>query len=279
MDMEKWVTALARIKGIDGIVLGGSKSRSENDPYSDTDIGIYYQETIDWKALETCLTTLMDASRNEKVLYLPGELGKWVNGGASLTADGEMVDVFLRETKRTQLVLEECLEGIITIDYQIGHPFGFVNTIYAAEIHYAKILWEQADQPITKLKHLLKKDGDYPIKMKTSTMTYFLSNATLTMEMSEKPAKRGDIHYALGNCFQAVSCWNQVLFALNERYLMNEKTSIKLANKLPLRPKAYLVRVNQIYAYFSRQNVALAFEEFAILHEEITCLVEKYGNC
>ncbi len=278
MDMTKWVTALASVEGIDGIGLGGSKNWDESDSHSDAHISIYYQDTIDWQELETCLTRLMEATRCEKVLYLPGEWGPLVNGGAWLTVDGEAVDILLRDTNRTQAVIEDCLKGNITLDYQVGHPFGFVNTIYAAEIHYVKILWESDHQPITKLKELLHKDGAYPTKMKANTITYFLFNAESTMCMSKTPAKHGDSHYALGKFFQAVGSWNQVLFALNERYLMNEKSSIKLANELPIRPQTYLVRVNQMYEYLARQHVALAFEEFELLHKEITNLVKEYDN-
>lgn len=274
MDLQKWVTVLSNVEGIDAIVLGGSKSRGEDDRHSDTDIGIYYSPTIQWDDLENALKILMDhVTLHEKVLYLPGEWGPFVNGGAWLTVDKDPVDVILRDTERVASVIEDCLTGIITIENQTGHPFGFVNSIYAAEVHAAHILWEKEEGKLSQLKELLQV---YPAKMKEAVMERFLFEADFSMETARKPACRQDIHYVLGCFFRTVGSWNQILYALNERYFMNEKGSLQVANELPIRPTAYTVRVKQTYQYFSDHHPCLAFEEYDLLKREIEYLVETH---
>lgn len=41
--LEKVVTALTAISGIESVVLGGSRARGTHSPESDIDIGIYYE--------------------------------------------------------------------------------------------------------------------------------------------------------------------------------------------------------------------------------------------
>ena len=60
-------------------------------------------------------------------------MGPWINGGGWLTVDGFPVDILYRDIARAGAVIDDCLRGNITIDYQCGHPFGFVNSIYMGE--------------------------------------------------------------------------------------------------------------------------------------------------
>ena len=48
----------------------------------------------------------------------------------------------LREIDPVVDAISDCLDGKITIKHESGHPFGVVNSSYAAEIHYGRILWE-----------------------------------------------------------------------------------------------------------------------------------------
>lgn len=276
MKQEKWISLLSAVAGIEAIVIGGSRSRGEADEKSDTDIGIYYNENqVDWCELENALKTLMDETRlAEKVLYLPGEWGPWVNGGAWLTVDGEPFDVILRNTKRVAEVIADCIAGRITVDYQTGHPFGFVNAIYAAEVHYAFILWESDSLPVSQMKENLQREGKLPPQMKETLISRFLFEADFSMRTGRAAALKGDMHYIMGCFFRTVTCWNQVLYALNDTYFMNEKGSMKTAKQFPIAPGNYQVRVDQAYFYFGEHNPVLGFEEFELLQKDMEELVE-----
>ncbi len=45
---------------------------------------------------------------------------------------------------------------------------------------------------------------------------------------AEDNVDKDDIYYVCGHCFRSISCLNQVLFALNEEYCINEKKAVKM---------------------------------------------------
>lgn len=237
MKSEKLVTELTKVPGIVGIVLG------EAFPNSDTDFCIYYQESVDWGTLNALI-------ENTEKDY----------------------DIIWRECVQIETVIDDCLIGRITIDYQPGYPLGFVNTIYAAEIHYGQILWENSDKRLSVMKNKL---GVYPPKLREEVIGRFMFEAAYSMETAVKAAARGDIHYTLGCFFRTVSSWNQVLYALNNRYLMKEEGAIKQIKKLQIKPEHFLVRAEQAYTYFASHNPKLGFDEYNRIHNEITQIVAQ----
>lgn len=79
--IDKIIDSLKNIKGLEAIVLGGSRARGTHSSDSDIDIGLYYdKETIDLSLLEKRVQEL-DQEHRENLLAKPGEWGKWVDGG------------------------------------------------------------------------------------------------------------------------------------------------------------------------------------------------------
>ena len=54
-------------------------------------------------------------------------------------------------------------------------------------------------------------------------------------------------NYIAGHVFRIISCLNQVLFACNNAYCINEKKAIKLLETFEYKPKKYAERVNHIF--------------------------------
>ena len=50
-----------------------------------------------------------------------------------------------------------------------------------------------------------------------------------------------------GHVFRIISCLNQVLFACNNAYCINEKKAIKLLETFEYKPEKYAERVNHIF--------------------------------
>jgi len=277
MDIEKIMKELVPVKGLDGIVFGGSLSRGISDDYSDTDIGLYYDpEYVDFQELEEAIKRLDDTG--ETSLFFPGSWGPWVNGGAWTVMDNQTVDFILRETKRVEQTIDDCMDGQITISEQSGHPFGFVNSIYAAEVHYCQIIWEGPEKPVSNLKERLLSQGAYPAKMKQATIDKFLFEADFSIHTSRRATMRGDLNYASGAFFKAACAWVQVIYALNGTFLMNEKGGIHQANKLTIKPKHFKVRMNQVYHFLAEHNPSLACVEIELLRREIGELAEPYRH-
>jgi len=267
--VEIIVASIARVRGVEAIALGGSYSRGEVGPQSDLDIGVYYEAgRLDIPALARCLKELDDGHRDD-LLNPPGAWGPWINGGAWLTIDGAPVDILLRDLQRVEAVLQDCIEGKISIDYQPGHPFGFVNTIYAAETHYCQPLWQAEARPLDRLKALLTSKGEYSPQMREALVRRFLWEAWFSLATGRKAAYKGDLNYAMGAVFRAVCAWVEVLFALNRRYKMNEKGALNGVGDFEIRPDNLEGNVRTIYQALAGGGTETAYRLLDGLQREM----------
>src|SRR5262249_33697068 len=78
--------APAHGKGVEAVVIGGSRAIGTADASSDWDLGVYYRGDID----------LAELGHFGEV-HLPGSWGRIMNGGAWLSLAGMKVDVLLRD--------------------------------------------------------------------------------------------------------------------------------------------------------------------------------------
>lgn len=191
---------------------------------------------------------------------------------------GMLIDYNLREIGLVDQAIVECLEGRITVQHVSGHPFGIVNSSYAAEIHYGQILWEAPDHALSALKGKLAMQESYPEKLRQATVTYFMKEASLLLADGRNSALQGDIHFVSASFSHAVSSWVQVIHALNGQFLLGEKGGLKRANQLPIGPKQFRLRVNQIYRYFAANNPSLAYCEIDMLESEMNALVRPFAG-
>ncbi|GIP39308.1 hypothetical protein J31TS4_25880 [Paenibacillus sp. J31TS4] len=238
--IERAVNTLRQVRGVEAVVLGGSRARGTHGVHSDVDIGIYYDPHIglDLQALREASACLDDARRADAVTE-PGEWGPWINGGGWLTVDGRPMDWLYRDLNKVAEVLEQCLAGIVTMDYQPGHPHGFVNAVYMAEIALCQMLWEREG----RVEALKQKTAPYPPQLRKALVDKFGWEASFAWEAGKKGAAKGDLAYVAGCWFRSVSCMNQVLFALNGCYWMNEKGALALADSFPIAPTQYRERI------------------------------------
>lgn len=270
--VEKIVASLMNVRGVEAIALGGSQSRGEADPQSDIDLGVYYEAgRLDLPALAQRLKEVDDGQR-DNLLNPPGAWGAWINGGAWLTVGGRPVDILLRDLQRVEAVLQDCLAGRITIDYQPGHPFGFVNTIYAAETHYCRPLWQGEARPLDRLKALLTSEGRYPPQMREALVRKFLWEAWFSLATGRKAAFKGDLNYAAGAVFRAVCSWVEVLYALNNRYLMNEKGALKQVQGFASKPDELEIRVQSVYRSLAEGEAEKAYRILDAIQREVEAL-------
>ena len=252
--IEKIVTSLKKVKGIDAIVLGGSRARGNFIAESDIDIGIYYRDgsQLDLEELSRIATYLDDTHRSNLITKI-GEWGPWINGGGWLKTDGIATDFLFRDLNKVSTVIDDCLNKKIIIDYQAGHPHGFINTIYLAETYYSKILWDNGNL-ITNLKY---KIIPYPLSIKTGIIDKFLWEAGFSNAIAYKGLLKDDIVYTTGCIYRVISCLTQVLYALNETYLMNEKGALSATDTFRFVPKDFKRRVENIVCSLTMESVTM----------------------
>lgn len=236
---------LASVEGVVAVVLGGSSARGSADELSDIDLGLYYRRDRppDLGALATVVRDLDDRHEDGLVTAL-GKWGPWVNGGGWLQVGGRRVDVLYREVERVTEVIEDCRSGRITCDYYLGHPHGFHNYIYLGEIAVCRPLVDPG-HAISALKVLV---AAYPAAMKAAIIQRYLYDARFMLELAAKPAARGDVFEVTGCLFRVVAALVQVVYAINERYFLNEKGAMAEIATFPRVPRRFVDESRTILA-------------------------------
>ncbi|WP_409340555.1 nucleotidyltransferase domain-containing protein [Paenibacillus sp. MBLB4367] len=280
MDVQFIVSEICdRLKQVDGVqalVLGGSRARGTENPNSDIDIGIYYNanKELDIAQLSRAASVLDDDNRDNLLTEIGG-WGPWINGGGWLKVNQKPVDFLYRDLNKVSNVMEQCFAGDIAIDYQPGHPHGFINLIYLAEIALCKVLWD----PSGVVVEMKNRTNPYPHSLQKAIIQKFLWEAYFSFEIGRKGIYKKDLSYIAGCCFRSVSCLNQVLFALNETYWMNEKGAAAIADSFSRVPSQYSYKINDILTLVTEEQTGLE-KALGMLHDliqETDTLVKSKG--
>ncbi|MEJ7841495.1 MAG: nucleotidyltransferase domain-containing protein [Rubrobacter sp.] len=241
---------LGEIEGVEAVALGGSWARGEARADSDVDLGIYYRDEHrpPLEKLDALARKLGYRNPEQPVTDFGG-WGPWINGGGWLQVAETPVDWLYRDLGRVSRVIDECRAGKTSVHYQPGHPHGFHTHVYMGEIHYCVPLYDPNDT----LKNLKGATETYPPRLGQALAQNQLWEARFSLDTCRKPAARGDAFYVSGCLFRCAACMTQALFALNGRYLVNEKGSAAASDTLPLRPPGFVETVNSILAGIGRR--------------------------
>jgi hypothetical protein len=271
--ITKIVDSIKQINGVRALVLGGSRARGSHNINSDIDIGIYYDSSIglDISGIQQAATIIDDAGRDNLVTPIGG-WGPWINGGGWLSVNHYPVDFLYRDLNKVSTVMGQCLSGVITIDYQPGHPHGFINSIYFSEIALCKVLWD----PSGIIGEMKARTIPYPPEVKKAIIEKFFWEATFALDTGRKGIYKTDLAYIAGCCFRSLSCLNQVLFALNECYWMNEKGAVAIADSFSIAPKQYANKVITILSLVTddRDNLEKSLSLLRDLIHETESLIK-----
>jgi hypothetical protein len=240
--LDRITRALADVRGVRAIVLGGSRARGIASERSDYDIGIYYDAVmpLDMAGLRVAVAALDD--RGAEITEIGG-WGPWINGGGWLTISGMRVDLLYRDLARVRTTIDECRAGEVGCFFQPGHPHGFVTAIYAGEVAVCVPL---AD-PFSDIATLKALTTPYPDALRQALVKKFIWQAQFALENAQHGRASEDINYVSGCCFRAVASLCQVLAALNGEYLLNEKGAVAFCEHLAQRPKDFATRVATVY--------------------------------
>ena len=237
--------SLSKIDGVLAVALGGSLARGTAHQDSDIDLGLYYDPDHPPSiALINQLATEINDNHTENLATGFGEWGPWANGGAWLKIMNQAVDWLYRDVTQVSRVLSACQSGVSNCYYYPGHPHGFHDHYYLAEVYYAHVLYDKQGV----LSSLKKEVACYPSLLKKVLIEKYLWEADFSLQTSLKAAKRADVFYVTGGLFRCVACLIQVIFALNERYINNEKGAISIADAFLLRPNNFKEIVSTLLA-------------------------------
>ncbi|MCQ2911575.1 MAG: hypothetical protein MJ244_05220 [Clostridia bacterium] len=248
---------LKGVTGVDAIVFGGSRVLGMQAPDSNVDIGIYYigDGVLDIEGLNNALTNLDDLHRQGLLAY-PGAWGPWLNGGSCIKVDDLIVDISLRNITRVNEVIDACNQGNISLVNQFGHPFGFVSSMYLAEVDMCRPLVDKTKN-VAAMK---KKVRPFNAVYKNASINHFLWEADYSSKTGRKSIERKDIIYAAGALYKSANALIQVVYSLNDEYVMNEKASLQRAAKFKKLPKEFVSNLETIFVALDRENIRNAFD-------------------
>jgi hypothetical protein len=240
---ERVVARLAAIESIRAVALGGSRSRGTAREDSDIDLGLYYDPSAPFPIgqLDTAARELDDRHAGGLVTP-PGAWGPGVNGGGWLLIGGRHVDFLYRDLARVRGVVERCVRGEVDAVYQLGHPIGFQNQIYAGETYFCRPLYDPTEE-LSELKKLLEA---YPPRMRRALVDKHLFDAQFEIEIALGPAGRGDVAYVSQCLARATGFMVLVLYALNQRFFLNEKNAFIESEQFALLPNSLHREVERI---------------------------------
>ncbi|GIO95003.1 hypothetical protein J14TS5_00890 [Paenibacillus lautus] len=246
--IQRIAEELREVPGVIGVVLGGSRAKGTAKPDSDIDIGIYYDESSGFKVENIArVAQKLDDEHRDGIITSLGEWGAWVNGGGWLVIEGYHVDFLFRDVHRVSSIIDDCSAGLVSAHYQTGHPHAYLNVMYMGEIAICRILWD-SDNRIQTLK---ARTAPYPKALKDAMVGFFTFEASFSLMFADKTAASDDITYVTGHCFRCISCLNQVLFAKNELYCINEKRAVAMIETFPIKPANYKQRLDQVITLLS----------------------------
>jgi predicted nucleotidyltransferase len=269
--LERLAPVLAAVPGVAAVALGGSRARGSAHAASDYDIGLYFSDSagLDVGSLLAAVKGLVDDPQAAAMTEVGG-WGPWIVGGGWLSIGRRKVDLLYRPIERVEKVVQDCREGRITMDYQPGHPHGFCSAIWMGEVALCLPL----SDPCGVIAGLKAMTDPYPQKLSDALIRRFRFEVLFSIENAQTATFRGDQNYISGCAFRSLCCVAQVLFALNRRYLINEKGAVEAAARLPLTVDKLSERAGRAWREIGRRAFDAALAELASVEHELARLTE-----
>jgi hypothetical protein len=272
--LARIVEALRPVRGLTAIVLGGSRGRGTAGPTSDYDIGLYYEPDLplDVAALRSAIAPLVD-DPSSTVTPL-GEWGPWINGGGWLTIAGVKVDLLYRDLGRVREVITEARQGRFSMNYQPGHPHGFCSVIWMGEVATCQPLLD----PLGHIAELKGLTWPFPEPLRDALIARFGWEVGFAIDNAELAARRSEQTHVAGCAYRALCCVAQVLFALNGRYLINEKGAVPEAATYPLTLEGLAQTQADIWRDIGHADHVSALRRLHGVSNGLRALIESAGT-
>jgi hypothetical protein len=260
---------LASVPGVAAIAVGGSRARGTATAASDTDIGLYYHRGVEPSPvhLREALKPLIEDSDSAVVTGV-GEWGPWIVGGAWLRIGGKKVDLLYRCFEDVEEIIRACSVGEVRMDYQPGHLHGVCSAIWMGEVALCRPLHDP-DGTIARLK---AKTEPYPDPLREAIVRRFHWETLFSIENGEIAIARGDQTHIAGCAYRALCCVGQVLFALNRRYLVNEKGALAEAAEFPVTLPHLVSRASNVWQAIGSRRFRDSFDELRTIEGELKAL-------
>ena len=269
--LERVSPALAVVPGVVAVALGGSRVTGAAHASSDYDVGLYFSERagLDVERLLKVVKGLVDEPDAARVTEIGG-WGPWIVGGGWLRIAAKKVDLLYRPIESVEKVIRDCRDGRVSMDYQPGHPHGFCSAIWMGEVALCQAL-SNSEGALARLKAMTTP---YPDPLREALIRRFQWEILFAIENAETAVPKGDQAYIAGCAFRSLACAAQVLFAVNRRYLVNEKGALAAAARMPLTIGDLSERARTVWQAVGLRAFGAALGELITLQRELAGLIE-----
>ena len=253
--LNRVVEELKSLGGVDAVVLGGSHARGRARPDSDLDIGLYYSPDTPFSiaCVREIAARLNDVP--EPVVSDFGAWGRWVDGGAWLTIDGQRVDLLYRSLAKVAATLKDAREGRFEIDFEQQPPFGFYGPTLLGEVaiavpmHDPRAILAQLKTDVSPVPHAL---AQAVVQNRLWSVEFGLT------AFAPKFAANGDVHGVAGCLTRFAQALVLTLFCLNGVYLINDKTALAETERFSLAPERFAERLRATLSDIGSTPAALS---------------------
>jgi predicted nucleotidyltransferase len=253
--VDRVVAALTTVPGIVAIGLGGSHARGRARPDSDLDICLLYSAAAPFDVAEVrAIAARLDQGGNPVVAGL-GEWGPWVDGGAWLTIEKQRVDLLYRAEDKVIAVLADAQQGRFESHFDQQPPFGYFGPTLLGEI---AIMVPLAD-PGGRLASLQSRVQTMPLPLRQAIVQQSLWGVEFGLSAFAPK------YVAAANVLAVAGCLTRfgqalvlALFALNNRYFLNDKTALDEIAEFALAPADFPQRLTALLAEIGQTREALS---------------------
>lgn len=184
------VASALKQKDVDAIVLGGSYCVGLQNAFSDIDICIYYDNTVDVRRLNEALAEIDDEHAKDILLPL-NSWGIWQNSGGVCILGGKEYDITLRNLSFVERVINECIAGNVFCMHNHAYPYGYCNSYLIGEMDNCHLLYASTNR-LSSLQRLITENRDW---ICNSIIRSFLEDAVFQCICGLKAEFAHDIPY------------------------------------------------------------------------------------
>jgi hypothetical protein len=128
--------------------------------------------------------------------------------------------------------------------------------------------------PDGRLAQLKAATSPYPTAMRDALICKFEWEILFAIENGELAAARAEQTHVAGCAYRALACTAQVLFALNDRYLINEKGALQEAAQLPLTVPEIEKRTTDIWRLIGSSELRAALAGLRAIERDVKRLIK-----
>lgn len=194
---------LARLPGVVGVALGGSRATGVFREHSDWDLGLYHRGGVDPDGVR--------ALGYEGFVSEPGAWGPIVDGGAWLTVDGIAVDVLYRDLDRVERWRAEAEAGRFDILAQTGYLAGAPTYLPVGELALGVVVCGELPRPA------------FPEALARTAPPRWEGAARASLMFAGLHAQGGEPVACAGMLAHAVLCAAHARLAARREWVLNEK--------------------------------------------------------